>query len=380
LSNIKPFENATNSTAILFIQKNQANKYPVPYYMWEKKKTSKRYSLNSYDRLSEIMAHVNIDSMIAMPAIKDDITSIWITAKKDALDAIQGVLGTNNYKARTGIFTGGANAVYWMEIHDKTINDTVLISNITQRAKRKVEYVKCEIEPEYVYPLVQGSDIQKWKVSTKAYILCPHTALTKMKPVEEEVLKKEYPLTYKYLYHFKEDLDNRKGFAGWEKQIQKENFHSILRVGEYTFAKYKVAWRYIATEFITAVISDIDDCFLGRKLLIPNEKVMYISTDDETEAYYLCGILSSDPVTFCVKSYMSPTSISTHVLEKLNIPMFEPKNNRHLEIAKLCKEGHQTDNAKQRNKLLSEINILVADLYSIDKNRMEVLRDTLAKG
>ena len=137
LSNIKPFENATNSTAILFIQKNQVNEYPVPYYMWEKKKTSKRYSLNSYARLSEIMAHVNIDSMIAMPAIKDDITSIWITAKKDALDAIQGVLGTNNYKARTGIFTGGANAVYWMEIHDKTSNDTVLISNITHRAKRK---------------------------------------------------------------------------------------------------------------------------------------------------------------------------------------------------------------------------------------------------
>ncbi len=379
LSNIKPFENATNSTAILFIQKNQVNEYPVPYYMWEKKKTSKRYSLNSYARLSEIMAHVNIDSMIAMPAIKDDITSIWITAKKDALDAIQGVLGTNNYKARTGIFTGGANAVYWMEIHDKTSNDTVLISNITHRAKRKVENVKCEIEQEYVYPLVQGSDIQKWQVSTKAYILCPHTALTKMKPVEEEVLKKEYPLTYKYLYHFKEDLDNRKGFAGWEKEIQKENFHSILRVGEYTFAKYKVAWRYIATEFITAVISDIDDCFLGRKLLIPNEKVMYISTDDETEAYYLCGILSSDPVTFCVKSYMNPTSISAHVLEKLNIPMFDPKNNTHLEISKLCKEGHQTDNARQRNKLLSEINMLVADLYSIDKNRMEVLRDTLAK-
>jgi len=378
LSNIKPFENATNSTAILFMQKNQVNEYPVPYYMWEKKKTSKRYSLNSYAELSEILAHINIESMIAMPAIKDDITSIWITVKENALDSIKGVLGSNNYKARTGIFTGGANAVYWMEIHEKTSNGTIIVSNITDRAKRKVKNIKCEIEPEFVYPLVQGSDIQKWQVNTKAYILCPHTEVTKMKPVEEEVLKKEYPLTYKYLCYFKEDLDNRKGFAGWEKEIQKENFHSILRIGEYTFSQYKVAWRYIASEFITAVISDTNDCFLGKKLLIPNEKVMYISTNNETEAYYLCGVLSSDPITFCVKSYMNPTSISAHVLEKLNIPMFDSNNITHLEISKLCKEGHQTDNAKQRRKLLEEINLLVAELYSIDKQKMKVLGDIIA--
>lgn len=38
----------------------------------------------------------------------------------------------------------------------------------------------------------------------------------------------------------------------------------------------------------------------------------------------------------------------------------------------LCKEGHQTDNARQRNKLLSEINMLVADLYSIDKKKRQI--------
>lgn len=377
LSKIKVFENAATSTAILFIQKNQVNEYPVPYYMWEKKKSSKRFSLNSYARLKEIMAQVNIYPKIAMPAIKEDLTSIWITAKQDELDAIRGVLGANTYKARTGIFTGGANAVYWLEVLDKASEDTITISNINKRAKRAAKKIEYEIEREYVYPLVKGSDIKQWQVSTKAYILCPHTAVTKMKPVAEEVLQRDYPLTYKYLQYFKEDLNNRKGFAGWEKEIQKKNFHSILRVGEYTFAKYKVAWRYIASEFITAVISHIDDHFLGRKLMIPNEKVMYISTDDENEAYYLCGVLSSDPVVFCVKSYMNPTSISTHVLEKLYIPTFDPTNKVHLEISKLCKEGHQKENHNERYELLSEINRLVADLYSIDKKKMELLKDSI---
>ena len=92
-----------------------------------------------------------------------------------------------------------------------------------------------------------------------------------------------------------------KGFAGWEKEIQEKEFHAILRIGEYTFSKYKVVWKYIASEFICAVISTVNDEFLGEKLIIPNEKIMYISTDNEQEAYYICGILSSTVVANCVK-------------------------------------------------------------------------------
>ena len=377
LSNIKPFENAINSTAIMYIQRNQETTYPVPYYMWRKKKSSKKVSLGSYAELPEILAQIDIQEMMAMPAVKEDYTSMWITAKKEALDAVESVLGTNEYKARTGIFTGGANAIYWMDIIKKLDNGNVVISNITEKAKRKVENVEWEIEKDLIYPLVQGSDLKKWSVNTKSYILCPHTIETKMQPIDKEDMKKYYPLTYSYLLNFKKDLDERKGFAGWEKEIQKENFHAILRVGEYTFSKYKVAWRYIASEFITAVISECQDEYLGKKLLIPNEKVMYISTDNENEAYYLCGVLSSDPVAFCVKSYMNPTSISTHVLEKLNIANYDENDDRHLQIAELCKLGHNAENDVEKMKILNEINLIVADIYNISKEAMHIIHEEL---
>ncbi|MGL4346176.1 MAG: N-6 DNA methylase [Cellulosilyticaceae bacterium] len=378
LSHIKAFENATNSTAIMYFQKNHLTEYPVCYNVWKKNPNLKRASFGSYAELEDIQDQIIIYSMVAMPAIKEDPTSLWITADATALDAVQGVLGSNDYRARTGIFTGGANAVYWMNVHSQTSSSAVMISNITERAKRKVQSVTQEIEPTLIYPLVQGSDVQKWQVNTKAYILCPHTHETKMQPIDKKVMEEKYPLTFEYLLSFKQELDERKGFAGWEKEIQKENFHAILRVGEYTFSKYKVAWRYIASEFITAVITQHSDPFLGNKMLIPNEKVMYVSTDDENEAYYLCGILSSDPIAFTVKSYMNPTSISAHVLEKLQIATFDPTDEKHLQIAALCQAGHATENTTQRIEILEQINGVVAQIYHITPEQMSVIKNLLS--
>lgn len=378
LSNIQPFDDATNSTAIMFVQKNRATVYPVPYYLWRKKRNSRGISLDSYSELYEVLAQMDIHQMIAKPAVKDDMTSMWITGKREALDAIERVLGKNEYRARTGVFTGGANAVYWLRIKEKQSNGNIVVSNITERAKRKVDDVVCEIEPDLVYPLVQGSDLQVWTVNTKSYILCPHTAETKMVPIDENIMRQEYPLTYDYLLQFRTELDERKGFAGWEKQIQEENFYAILRIGEYTFSKFKVAWRYIASEFITAVITEREDSYLGNKLLVPNEKIMYIGTDCEEEAYYLCGMLSSAPVGFAVKSYMNPTSISTHVLEKLNIPTFDNEDQRHLAIADLCKQGHEVASEVTRSQIMNELNQLVAEIYQISKEEIEIICSALS--
>lgn len=376
LSSVKPFENATNNTAVVFIQKNHKTEYPVPYYVW-KKQSNKRSVLKTYDDLEDILKKVNLKELIAFPSDKNNEIASWISIPNKTLGTIHNVLGANDYKARTGVFTGGANAVYWLEVEDSSQGGNIQVSNIVERAKRKVEKVHVELEKDLVYPIVKGSDVSKWNVQSSSYILCPHTSETKMIPIKEEIMQEKFPLTLNYLSQFKEDLNARKGFAGWEKEIQRENFHAILRIGEYTFSKYKVVWRYIASEFITAVMSTQDNEYLGEKLLIPNEKVMYISTDDENEAYYLCGMLSSDPIAFCVKSYMNPTSISTHVLEKLNIKSYDGSDTRHNEIAKLCKEGHLLKEEDKRKKVLKKINGIVADIYEIDEEQMQLIYDEL---
>lgn len=229
------------------------------------------------------------------------------------------------------------------------------VRNITTRAKRKVEDIQMDIEPEYIFPMLKGSNVRKWRYEYNSYLLCPHSMETKMWPISGEELKQSNPRTYSYLEHFKNNLDSRKGFAGWEKEIQRKEFHAILRVGEYTFSKYKVVWKYIASEFICAVVSEVEDTLLGKKMLLPNEKVMYVSLDNELKAYYLCGVLSSSLIAECVQSYMNPTSISAHVLDKLNIPKFEANNTIHLQIAQACKQGHLDGDIITNTKIIDSL-------------------------
>ncbi|MCI6998694.1 MAG: N-6 DNA methylase [Eubacterium sp.] len=359
LSKIKAFDNATNSTALLYLKKGHETSYPVPYVLWEKRNDVKKTSFNAYSELREVKSQIVQIKQMAMPAVEDDITSIWMTANEEDLTRMKKVLGSNDYRARTGVFTGGANAVYWLNI-SSSANTDIEVTNITERAKRKAEQITTIIENEHVYPMLKGSNVKKWKTTYDTYLLCPHTAETKMWPVSQKNLIESCPKTHAYLEHFRDDLNGRKGFAGWEKEIQKKEFHAILRIGEYTFSKYKVIWKYIASEFVCAVISSVNDKFLGNKAIIPNEKIMYISTDDEMEAYYICGILSSTLIANCVKSYMNPTSISAHVLNKLNIPEFDCNNPDHITIATACKEGHAQEDIMP---YIKKIDSIVEKLY-----------------
>lgn len=359
LSKIRAFDNATNSTALIFLKKGEDTQYPVPYILWEKRPDLKKLVFNSYSELREVKSQMKLTRQKAMPAVEEDLTSIWLTADETELESMNMVLGKNNYKARTGVFTGGANAVYWLNVTKKD-GDKIEITNIVERAKRKAEKVTKLVEPDYVFPMLKGSNVKKWNITYDTYLLCPHTAESKMWPVAQTVLQEEAPNTIEYLRYFKKDLDERKGFAGWEKEIQQQEFQAILRIGEYTFSKYKVVWKYIASEFVCTVISNVNDQFLGNKMILPNEKIMYVSFDDEDEAYYLCGILSSTLVANCVKSYMNPTSISAHVLDKLFIPTFDKNNNDHIKIAQICKEGH---GHKDITEYVEKIDGVVANIY-----------------
>ena len=127
-----------------------------------------------------------------------------------------------------------------------------------------------------------------------------------------------------------------------------------------------MAWRYIAQSFITAVIEEREDPVLGRKLPLPNEKVMYVGTDTREEAYYLCGVLSSLPVRYAVECYMNPTSISAHVLDKLNIPTFDSGDPLHRAISALCEEGHRETAEERLRAIRKELDSAAAKLYGIE--------------
>ena len=154
-----------------------------------------------------------------------------------------------------------------------------------------------------------------------------------MQAIDLEIMKNKYPLTLNYLTQFKDILDERKGFASWEKSNQEDAFYAIQRVGEYTFKQYKVAWKYISKKFKVFIIDDSNNEMLQNRLVLPSEKIMYVALDNQDEANYLAGILNSKIVKETVESFMTETSVSTHVLDKLKIDDYDPDNLAHQQVA-----------------------------------------------
>lgn len=376
LGRIRPFDGICTPVALVLIQRDARHVFPVPYRHWQAKPGFRRAVRSLDTTISSVLPFVRMEDMTAAPAHREDPGSVWVSAPNGLAPVLDALLGSNPYQARTGVFTGGANAVYQLQILERA-GSALRIVNLAEKARRKAPAVTTQLEPTCVYPLIQGSDLSRWSVRSRAWLLCPHTAGTKIYPLAEADLRQNLPLTYAYLTRFRDILEARKGFAGWERAIQEHYFYALLRVGPYTFSRYKVAWRYIARSFITAVIAPMQDPYLGEALPLPNEKVIYVGTNCREEAYYLCGILSSAPVRCCVTCYMNPTSISAHVLDKLYIPVFDPTNSRHLSIAALCEEGHRTSDPRCQDAVQQQLDRAVADLYSLTAADLDAVRAML---
>lgn len=358
LTKFSPFNGVNNKSVILFLAKDKTWNYPVNFTEWIPKG---KKTFGEFESIKNILGSFDLVEKIALPVDKADKTSGWMTPNRKDENSLEKFLGTPEYTARTGVFTGGANAIFWLSIISEKSIGSVQVSNITERAKNKVETISSEIEKDFVFPFITGSDLSFWKFEYSKYILLPHTKETKMYPVNVEKLN-EFPLTKKYFETFKTELENRKGFTSFDRNIHLANYYTLQRIGEYTFQPYKVAWRYIAKEFTPCVIESVDDKYLGIKNSIPNEKVIFIGLDNKDEAYYLCGLLSATEIRKVINSFVVNIQISPSTINNIKLPKFDKNNKLHQQISLSCYEGHKSGDI---DKWLRQIDIAVEDLYRV---------------
>ncbi|TAG89040.1 MAG: SAM-dependent DNA methyltransferase [Bacteroidetes bacterium] len=355
LTLFKPFKDVVNRTALLFIQKGEAVQYPTDYILWQPL-NGKRTFENNFD-LKDLAKHFEFVAKKAQPSDAQKTNSGWITVENENLDKTNLILGKSAYLARTGTFTGGANGIFWLNIVEKN-NDFVTVQNITERAKNKMKTIKTDLETEFIFPFLTGNDLEFWQYSYSKYTLCPHTAESKMYPIDLKTLEK-YPKTLAYFEDFKTELQDRKGFTTFDKHIQLANYYAIQRIGDYTFAPYKVAWRYICKDFRPAVIEYADDKYVGKKNIIPNEKIIFVGLHNRQEAYYLCGLLSSTLYRKTIENYMIGTQITPSIISRLNLPKFDKSNEFHLKISELCENGHFVE---EKEVFVNKIDVIVENM------------------
>lgn len=356
LTRFSPFVGVNNKTFILFLIKDRPCNYPTSFTEWI---PSGKKTFGEFEKMKNVLNSFKFVEKLASPLNKKDHTSGWITLNKASNSKLERYLGEPEYKARTGVFTGGANAIFWLRILGKTGEGAVEVGNITERAKNKMKSLTASLEKEFVYPLITGSDISFWHFEYSRYILLPHNKESKMYPVNYGEISK-YPLTKRYFEKFKKELEDRKGFTSFDKKIHLENYYALQRIGDYTFKPYKVAWRYIAKEFTPCVIESVTDIYLGRKNSIPNEKIIYIGLDQKEEAYFLCGVLSSKTIREIINSFIVNIQISPSTINNIKLFKYDKENLNHRRISKLCHDGHKSND---KDKFLEEIDELVQKLY-----------------
>lgn len=329
---LNPFEGASNRTAVMILQKGEPTRYPVPYTVWRRQKGA-RFTYDS--TLDEVTASTRRLNFEAAPVNASDPTSAWLTARPRAVEAISRVLGRSDYTAHAGVYSGGANAVYWLEIVAKLPDGLVVVRNLTEGAKVKVDEVTAPIEPDLLYPLLRGRDVKRWWAQPGAIILVPQDPANYAHGIPEANLQRDFPKTYAYLSGFKKVLQNRPAYVKYLLP-QGEPWYSLYDIKNYTFAPWKVVWREQADSLTAVVVGTIED-----RCAVADHKLMLVACSGRDEAHYLCACLNSALGKFVAKAYAVEIQMGPHILEHIRIPRFDPSSAVHRRLAELSGEAHQ---------------------------------------
>jgi len=357
-TDIQPFEDATNRTGVVWLERGSYTKFPVEYRTW--KKTG-----------NDLPEMLEADCRQAFP-LGDDMSNPWIAVDDEVAGYLENVSGGQDYyQPRVGINTAGGSGVYWVEI-EKSLNGTAIVSNeYTAGRKDYPDMGSFEVEKEFLYPLIHGRHISRWDVEVPdRLIIIPHTKETGIKPIAESETKNTKLYSYFSSSDIKELLSNRRAIGNrWGGTTNK--WYSLFEVGKYTFAPYKVVYRgQAASEIVAAVANGRSIEGLGEKMVMPNQTAHFVPLWSEDEAHYVCGILNSAPVRYLYQcfDYKHP---GTFFIKVLNIPKFDPKNEIHESVSSLGKSLHNDGEEELYDKLDKN----VGELWGIPPDRISQIQE-----
>jgi hypothetical protein len=378
LSAMQVFTGATNRTAVFICEKSiETFSYPVDYHQWRGvSRISQETSLH------EVLSLVNQAEYGAIPVDPKKASSPWLTAPAAALPGIQKVIGESSYIAYEGVNTGGLNGCFWIRVLDRRPNGELLIENLHDVGKIKVDHVQVVIEPDLVYPLLRGRDVQRWNADPSVHIILTQNPQTK-KGIPEFLMKRSWPKTYAYLKRFEGNrktpvrgtLRGRALFRQYYKQS--DPFYSIYNVGPYTMANWKVVWNRIDTKLQACVVGSDQD----QRVILMQETHTISEMTLEEEAHFFCAAFNSAPCDLLVRSYSMGKSFgSAHVLSTVTMPLFNNKDSNHIRLSELSQQCHiavERSNESEIAELESQIDEIAARVWGITNKELKAIQRAL---
>ena len=355
-TSVKPFPGAANKTGMIIWKKDEKNRYPIPYYYWQRKIARK--SLYPYYSLEEVSQIIEPIKHYAQPIDLKEKLSPWQVARNENDFKLFSLMkGNSDYKAQTGVHPAGASGVYLVKLIRKIDGKRSQVRNIPEEGKDKsIPVISDEVDNSLLHKVVLGRNIEKWKINDDLHMIIPHTGDTDWKSIDQKKMKTDFTKTYLYLENFKKKLVSR---LKYQKRRSGHPYYILLDIRKNSFSKIKVIMRRMGNNIIAAV---------SKQLQIPFETTTYISLENLKEAYYLCGVINADIVEDFVSSY-SPKGRSfgsPHIFDNIEIPKYDSNKKLHEEISKLSEKAHLIKEGKESgdlNMIEKEINKKIKILF-----------------
>ncbi len=274
--------------------------FPITVDSWKRKVDQPSFA--SSEAMRETLAREETE---VVPVEEDDPSSPWIRE-----DAENRALGECDHDIRHGV-KDDATDVY-------TVNREQLET----------------LETDHVYPYLRSKHVVKYGLFGHTLHLVP---MKKANQNNELALRNDCPETYAYLDANRRALESRS--SSW---LDEGTFYNVFGLGEYTWSAYKVVWCRLGFKPHFAVVSTVDDETVGEKTVVPGDHLMFISTDDEDEAYFLCGLLNSSIYQRSIREIASEgkSGLSKSVVSNLELPEYSRTADTERLVA-LSKAAHR---------------------------------------
>lgn len=378
LEALQPFQGASTKTVVLSIVKNQETTYPVPYTVWRKRVPRARVNMD-WD-LPQILEHYVLEQQAASPVDPADRKSPWLTTSMAIADAIAPAIGKSDYGAFIGVSTW-ANGIYWLDVQEKA-GSLIRVENLAAEAKdpsTAPPRIPAKIETASVYPLVRSRDIRRWLAEPSIHILVPQDK-DKRRGIDETTMRIQQPRTYAFLKKFEQRLADRSGMKKYFKLDKGDPFYSVYNFSELSLSEYRVVWRQMTKRISAAVLTAVEDPYLGEVIPQTQHVVSVVAVESEQEAHYLCAMMNSSTTSVISSSYGTGKSYGLpSLLRNVAIPRFDTGNPQHCALAALAQRAAEaTKLGSPVDDIELEIDQLAAQVLGITSDGIAAIIDFAA--
>ncbi|MBG9367418.1 N-6 DNA methylase [Streptococcus sp. NLN64] len=365
----------TVRTIGMLLKKGAQTSYPM--YNWYEWSYKEKRNFQAHYTWQQVQDYIVSKRLSARPIDSSNRQSSWLTLTNDELSLSNNILLNGkepSYRGRKGIEPAGAKGVYILKKPKLDIDNNLRIINDMSRQRREDLKSKGEqegiIENTFIYPMIGGRNIQRWKVVSNEFMIVPHKPDTPY-GLPEDILADEAPLTYQWLEYYKTGLLASRIQSGKFFNPETQPWYRLDNVGDYTFSSYKVIWKEQSRSFSAVALgsySTLPNAELNifqdqDKPVVVDSKVLMLATSSMQEAYYVSGILNSLSIRNIIDAYAVGLNRGLDVLKNIDVQKFDVTNSIHLQIAScsenihaLAKNGANYDlQERELDKLVQEI-------------------------